>query len=181
MSNIQLWMTPKRDFTVFFPWLHIVILGSIQLSDLITTYLMYHYHWTYMNLFIAGLMLIVLLIQFTCVKHFRFMRKFPLFGIDWLGGVLWAALLAEIAFLFNYGDWYDWWNSPVIRQLTIVIFHHSGYLYLAYDDNPPSFSRTEDVDLSPLLVLIRTSHISGSISCNRACIRRSLLRRSDEI
>lgn len=61
MSNIQLWMTPKRDFTVFFPWLHIVILGSIQLSDLITTYLMYHYHWTYMNLFIAGLMLIVLL------------------------------------------------------------------------------------------------------------------------
>ena len=45
MSNIQLWMTPKRDFTVFFPWLHIVILGSIQLSDLITTYLMYHYHW----------------------------------------------------------------------------------------------------------------------------------------
>ena len=43
MSNIQLWMTPKRDFTVFFPWLHIVILGSIQLSDLITTRLMYHY------------------------------------------------------------------------------------------------------------------------------------------
>ena len=83
---------------------------------------MYHYHWTYMNLFVAGLMLIVLLIQFTCVKHFRFMRKFPLFGIDWLGGILWAALLAEIAFLFNYGDWYDWWNSPVIRQLTIVIF-----------------------------------------------------------
>lgn len=122
MSNIQLWMTPKREFTVFFPWLHIVILGSIQLSDLITTRLMYHYHWTYMNLFVAGLMLIVLLIQFTCVKHFRFMRKFPLFGIDWLGGILWAALLAEIAFLFNYGDWYDWWNSPVIRQLTIVIF-----------------------------------------------------------
>ena len=121
MSNIQLWMTPKRDFTVFFPWLHIVVLGSIQLSDLITTYLMYHYHWTYMNLFIAGLMIIVLLIQTICVKHFRFMRKFPLFGIDWLGAALWAALLAEIAFLFNYGDWYDWWNSPVIRQLSVAI------------------------------------------------------------
>ena len=67
MSNIQLWMTPKRDFTVFFPWLHIVILGSIQLSDLITTRLMYHYHWTYMNLFVAGLMLIVLLIYFSAM------------------------------------------------------------------------------------------------------------------
>ena len=113
MSNIQLWMTPTRDFTVFFPWLHVVVLGSIQLSDLITTYLMYHYHWTYMNLFIAGLMLVVLLIQTICVKHFRFMRKFPLFGIDWLGAALWAVLWIEIAFLFNYGDWYDWWNSPV--------------------------------------------------------------------
>ena len=127
MSNIQLWMTPKRDFTVFFPWLHIVILGSIQLSDLITTYLMYHYHWTYMNLFIAGLMLIVLLIQTTCIKHFRFMKKFPLFGIDWLGAALWAALLAEITFLFNYGDWYDWWNSPVIRQLSIAILITLGF------------------------------------------------------
>lgn len=71
--------------------------------------------------FIAGLMIIVLLIQTICVKHFRFMRKFPLFGIDWLGAALWQALLAEIAFLFNYGDWYDWWNSPVIRQLSVVI------------------------------------------------------------
>ena len=66
-------------------------------------------------------MIIVLLIQTICVKHFRFMRKFPLFGIDWLGAALWAALLAEIAFLFNYGDWYDWWNSPVIRQLSVAI------------------------------------------------------------
>ena len=82
---------------------------------------MYHYHWTYMNLFIAGLMLVVLLIQTICVKHFRFMRKFPLFGIDWLGAALWAVLWIEIAFLFNYGDWYDWWNSPVIRQLSAAI------------------------------------------------------------
>lgn len=121
MSNIQLWMTPTRDFTVFFPWLHIVILGSIQLSDLLTTYIMYYYHWIYMHLFIAGLMCIVLIIQTCCVKHFRFMRKFPLFGIDWLGAALWAALLLETAYLFDYGDHLDWWNSPVIRQLSAAI------------------------------------------------------------
>ncbi len=97
---------------------------------------MYHYHWTYMNLFIAGLMIIVLLIQTICVKHFRFMRKFPLFGIDWLGAALWAALLAEIAFLFNYGDWYDWWNSPVIRQLSVAILITLFFLHLAHADYP---------------------------------------------
>lgn len=121
MSNIQLWMTPKRDFTVFFPLLHIVILGSMQLSDLISVYLMYYYHWSYMQWFMVGLMLIDLLVIFSCTRHFRMIKKFPLFGIDWLGAALWAVLLLEIAYLFDYGNWYDWWNSPVIRQLTVAI------------------------------------------------------------
>jgi len=121
MSNIQLWMTPKRDFTVFFPLLHIVILGSMQLSDLLMTYLMYHYHWHYMHVFIASLMVLDLLVISTCTKHFRFMKKFPLFGIDWLGAILWVALLLQIAYLLNYGDWYDWWNSPVMQRLLLSI------------------------------------------------------------
>ena len=144
------------------------------------TRLMYHYHWTYMNLFVAGLMLIVLLIQFTCVKHFRFMRKFPLFGIaDWAG--YYGLLLAEIAFLFNYGDWYDWWNSPVIRQLTIVIFHHFRNLYLAHDDHSTPISRTKDVDVPPFLPFIGISHFSGSVPRHGARAGGSLLRGSNEI
>ncbi len=121
MSNIQLWMSPQRDFTVFFPMLHIVILGSMQLSDILATNLMYYYHWSYMHLFISGIMIIDLLILTLCTRHFRQIKKFPLFGIDWLGAALWATLLLEIAYLFNYGDWYDWWNSPVIRLLALAI------------------------------------------------------------
>lgn len=121
MSTIQLWMTPKRDFTVFFPLLHIIILGSMQLSDLLTTYLMYHFHWTYMHFYTAGTMLVMLTVLTCCVRHFRFMRKFPLYGIDWLGGALWAALLLEVAALFDYGEYLDWWNSPVTWQLAAVI------------------------------------------------------------
>lgn len=121
MSNIQLWITPKRDFTIFFPVLHIIILGSMQASDIITTHLMYYYNWTFMHLFIGGLMLCVLLYVRLCVRHMRMMKKFPLFGIDWLGAALWSALLLEVAYLFDYGDYLDWWNSPVIRQLSVVI------------------------------------------------------------
>ncbi len=121
MSNIQLWMTPTRDFTVFFPMLHIVILGSMQLSDLLATYLMYYYHWDYMQLFICGIMMLDLLALTACTRHFRMFKKFPLFGIDWLGAALWAMLLLEVAYLFTYGDWYDWWSSPVIRQLSIAV------------------------------------------------------------
>ena len=85
MSNIQLWMSPTRDFTVFFPVLHIIILGSMQLSDLLATYLMYYYHWDYMQLFICGIMMVDLLILTVCTRHFRMFKKFPLFGVDWLG------------------------------------------------------------------------------------------------
>lgn len=120
MSNIQLWITPTRDFTSFFPILHIVILGSMQLSDLLATYLMYYYHWDYMQLFISGVMIVDLLILTICVRRIRMFRKFPLLGVDWLGAILWAVLILEITYIFNYGDYYDWWNSPVICQLSII-------------------------------------------------------------
>lgn len=121
MSNIQLWISPTRDFTAFFPILHIIILGSMQLSDLIATYLMYYYHWNYMFWFVCGLMLVDLLLLVTCVRHFRMFKKFPLLGVDWLGAFLWALLLLEIACFFNYGDWLDWWHSQVIRLLAFSI------------------------------------------------------------
>ena len=38
---------------------------------------------------------------------------------DWLGAVLWAALALEITFVFNYGDYYDWWSSPVICMVSL--------------------------------------------------------------
>lgn len=121
MSNIQLWMSPTRDFTVFFPILHIIILGSMQLSDLLATYLMYYYHWEYMHLFVSGAMILDLLTIYICIRHYRMFKKFPLFGIDWLGAVLWAVLLLEIAYFFNYGDWHSWWDSRVIRLLAFSI------------------------------------------------------------
>lgn len=118
MSAIQLWMTPRRDFTVFFPLLHIVILSSLPLSDYLTSWFVSIGRWQQMHWLVMGLMLVDLLILYACTGHFRFMRKFPLLGIDWAGMVLWAALLLQLSYLFDYGDWYDWWNSSVIRMLT---------------------------------------------------------------
>lgn len=122
MSTIQLWMTPKRDFTVFFPLLHIIILGSMQVSDLLSTWLAYYFHWTGMQWFMCGVMLIDLLVLTCCTRHFRIVKKFPLLGIDWLGGLLWALLLLEVAYFLCYGDYYDWFNSRVMRLMIPIIF-----------------------------------------------------------
>lgn len=118
MSNKQLWMTPKRDMTIFFPLLHIVILTSMNLQDFMSAYFGMLGDWRLMHWFVAGVHCVVLLFLLTCVRHFRFMRPLPLYGIDWTSMALWAALLVQVAYVLNYGDWYAWFNHDAVWYLT---------------------------------------------------------------
>lgn len=119
MSSIQLWMTPKRDMAVFFPLLHLVLLTSIEGAGFLAAAFAFHGHWTLMHWFVMGLMLFVLAVQHFLTRPFHAMPKIiPLKGIDWQGALLWALLALQVAYVFNYGDWLDWWNSPVVRLLT---------------------------------------------------------------
>lgn len=125
MSNVQLWMTPKRDFTVFFPVLHIILMTSIQANDILATNMAYYCTYYHANYVIIFLMLLILLFQFICCRHYRFMRSLPLFGIDWLGYVMWAVFVVLVAWLFNYGDWMRWYDSQTWRTVlasAIVLF-----------------------------------------------------------
>lgn len=119
-SNIQLWMTPKRDFRVFFPILYIFVVGDISLSGWLAQVLTYWCgSWQAMNWFIALLLLIVILGVFCLTKNFRFMKPFPLISVDWLGCILWSLMLLEVIWLFNYGEYYNWAQSRV--WLTVLL------------------------------------------------------------
>ena len=120
MSNIQLWMTPKRDMTVFFPLLHLVILAGVNSSDMLSAWFAYLGDWKLMYWFVIGIHCVVLLILTTCIHHFRFM-KLPLYGIDWTSLVLWSALTMQLAYVLNYGDWYAWFNHDTVWYLTGTI------------------------------------------------------------
>lgn len=116
MSNIQLWMTPKRDFAVFFPLLHVVLLTSIEVSGFVAAWFAYEMHWTFMHWFIILLMLLVLVVQAVLTRPVHAMPKIvPLDGLDWFGAVLWCAFWLQTAWLLCYGDWLDWWYSPQLR------------------------------------------------------------------
>jgi DHA2 family multidrug resistance protein len=120
MSNIQLWMTPKRDFRIFFPLLYIIVLGDMSLSSWISTRLTYLCgSWTAMNWFIVMLLLVVLLLVFAFTKPFRFMKPLPFISIDWLGCMLWSAVLLEVIFLFIYGEYYNWTDGAVWRNVLV--------------------------------------------------------------
>ena len=114
MSTIQLWMTPKRDFGVFFPILHIVLLTSIEFTGYLAAWFAYDMHW-----FVASLMILVLLVQATLTRPFHAMPQIvPLKGIDWFGAILWCVFWMQVAWLLNYGDWLDWWHSSAFRLIT---------------------------------------------------------------
>ena len=120
LSNVQLSITPTRDFAVFFPVVYLIVLGSIQLSGLLTVYLGYWAEWRYMHYFIIALLFVVWALVAMLTHHFRFMKPLPLFGIDWIGGALWSIFLLSLIFVLEYGQFYDWYDSDQIVIGTVV-------------------------------------------------------------
>lgn len=118
MSTIQLWFTPSRDFRIFFPILHLIILGGMNISSWGVAYFAFDWDdWRLMHWLIAGLMSLILLFIHTSMHHFRIMPKVPLFGIDFVGYAGWLSLVLQLACILTYGDWMDWTDDPMCLTL----------------------------------------------------------------
>lgn len=116
-SNIQLNITPTRDFAVFFPFLFVFVLGCVQLSNIATGYSIWLYDWQAMHRFtIIALLLILLLVYVVMRKHFRQGPYIPFDKIDYIGGLLWSIFIMSIVFISVYGEYYDWWHGEYIRM-----------------------------------------------------------------
>lgn len=166
MSNIQLWMTPKRDFTVFFPLLYCIVLGNIALSPWITEHLIYIYQdWRIINWTMAGAMLTVALVVYMTTHDFRFMKPLPFISVDYLGCLLWSAWMLEFIFFFNYGEYYNWLDSKVMR-MDVVLFLVTGYfcisrmMHIRHPYISPEAWRYKR--LIPLLILFAFVEFMGS-------------------
>lgn len=120
MSTIQLWITPKRDFRVFFPVLHIFILGAMQVSDYLAAQIAYAWNWELMHWLMTGIFLTISLLIAVFTKRIHLMPVMPLLGIDWLGGILWLATLLLTAYFFCYGHVLDWLHSSTLRLVGVT-------------------------------------------------------------
>jgi len=141
MSNIQLWITPKRDFAVFFPVLHIILLTAIVGGGWVAAWMGHHFTWQMMHVFTVGTMSFVLLTQFVCCRPFCPMpQRFSLRGTDWLGALLICITMLLLSYLFVYGDYYRWFDNQHIRivgaftlifaGLTLYRLLHNRYPYV---------------------------------------------------
>lgn len=118
-STIQLWLTPQRDLSVFFCYIYLLVQGCLQLSGLITVYTAFWIKWEYMHWLIIALLLLVMIATMILFRNYRSMPKLPLFGIDWLGALMWGIVILCIIFVCVYGEHYDWYESVYIRVATV--------------------------------------------------------------
>ena len=166
MSTIQLWMTPKRDFCIFFPLLYCLVLGNMSLSPWLTEHLIYTVqdlriiNWT-----MTGALLIVALTVYVTTHDFHFMKPMPFISLDWLGCLLWSAWMLEFIFFFNYGEHYNWLDSSIMR-MDAVLFVVTGYfciqrmLHIRHPYIAPAAWRYKR--LVPLLILFAFVEFMGS-------------------
>ena len=123
MSNIQLWITPKRDFAAFFPVLHIILLTAIEGSGWLAAWFGHHFTWQMMHVFTVGTMSFVLITQIICCRPFCPMpRRLSLKGIDFQGALLICAFMLVLSYIAVYGDYFMWLDSLRIRLATGVAF-----------------------------------------------------------
>lgn len=113
-SLLQPWITPNRDFPVFFCYIFLLVQGCISLSGMAHAYVAHLVGWHHIHLFIIGLLLVVMLATMLLFKERRVMPYIPLYGVDWLGMVLWSVAALAFIFVCTYGDHYDWFDSPYI-------------------------------------------------------------------
>lgn len=115
-NNIQLRITPERDFAVFFPFLFTFVLGSVQLANIVTGYSIYAFDWQAMHRITIGAFILIFALVYFCMRpHFRQVPYMPFKRIDYLGGILWSLWLLCIIFICVYGEYYDWLDGEPIK------------------------------------------------------------------
>ena len=77
-------------------------------------------NWQYMHWFVIGMLMVVWICVMCLTQTIRLGKKIPLYGIDWIGLLLWTAMLFAIVFICIYGDFYDWLDSVQIRSCIVI-------------------------------------------------------------
>ncbi|MGM9842940.1 MAG: hypothetical protein ACI30S_01810, partial [Muribaculaceae bacterium] len=133
ISNIQQWITPKRDFGVFFPVLHIVLLTSIECSGFLAAWFGYHFSWEMMHVFTVATMSAVVIVQMSCCRPFCPMPKpLSLKGMDFFGAAVMSINMLIISYIFLYGDYKMWMDDPNLRILAGLAIILTAYLFYRF-------------------------------------------------
>ncbi|GHV52591.1 hypothetical protein FACS1894181_15790 [Bacteroidia bacterium] len=115
LSSVLPKVAPTHNYAVFLSMVFFIVLGVVHVFDIASSYIIYYYNWRHVHLLAIGLLLVVILCAFVLMRPFRPMPKKPLYGVDWLGLVLWSTFILSLIFVVQYGNQLDWLDSAYIR------------------------------------------------------------------
>ncbi|MDR0789954.1 MAG: hypothetical protein LBO06_04065 [Bacteroidales bacterium] len=114
-SSVLPKVAPTHNYAVFLSMVFFVVLGVINIFDIASTHIIYYYNWRYVHHLAIGLLLIVILCAYVLMRPFCPMPKMPLYGVDWIGLVLWSTFILSLIFVVQYGNQFNWLDSAYIR------------------------------------------------------------------
>lgn len=114
-SNLLPKITPTYNYAIFLSFVFWVVLGFINIFDIISTHIIYDFGWYHIHNAAITLTLLASILILVFMRPFRPKEKVPLAGIDWLGFVVWSVFIMTSIFIVQYGKQLDWLASPYIR------------------------------------------------------------------
>lgn len=101
-----------RFYSVFYPY----ALIASQLSSYWITDISYHLNWQISYMYAAAFCLVLALLSIVFQHNQRFVRKLPLYYVDWLSALLFSVSFMALAYVFSFGKSQDWFVSDRIKM-----------------------------------------------------------------
>lgn len=114
-SNLLPKITPTYNYAVFLSFVFWIVLGFINVFDILSTHIIYQMGWQYVHVAAICLTLLTAVLVLLTMRPFRPQPKAPLYGINSLGFVTWSLFILSLIFVAQYGEQYGWLASPYIR------------------------------------------------------------------
>lgn len=116
----QLTITPSRNYAIFYCTIFFIVQGSAIFFGAQVAYVIEWMSWTHLHWLIIALLIGTWSTVYLLFRHYRSMKKIPLYGIDWAGYTLWCISFIAILFVTTYGKYYDWFDSIHIRFASAI-------------------------------------------------------------
>lgn len=121
MVCLQLTVTPTRNYAVFYSVVFVIVQGSSQLFTPVITDIVCNSSWIHFQWIVILSLVVTAISIIALIRHYREGKRIPLYGIDWLGFVLWGVILTALLFIMTYGKYLEWFHSPHIYFASIVL------------------------------------------------------------
>jgi DHA2 family multidrug resistance protein len=102
--------------------LFVIILTTAAIIGILSSWVTVSMNWNFTYYGLISLQILALLICYLIFQPKRQQRPYPLYQIDWAGGLFFANFSISLAYVMIYGPKQYWFSSPSILKISIFCF-----------------------------------------------------------